>query len=125
MHSNLQMIGLLSLNFNTSITCSEIFIKFRKTWRVPFKILHRARVVELPIWHPDGMRSLHDDRDYRDAHYQSERAARRQRRETGEEHEEDEIVADNPRPEDWLPQVMVEVCQDILQGLEALEAVRS
>jgi len=24
-----------------------------------------------------------------------------------------------------LPQVMVEVCQDILQGLEALEAVRT
>ena len=77
--------------------------------------------VELPIWHPEGMRGLHDDHHY----HLSERAARRPRRESDEEHEEDEIVADNPRPEDWLPQVMVEVCQDILQGLETLEAVRT
>jgi len=34
-------------------------------------------------------------------------------------------VADNPRPEEWLPQVMVEVCQDILHVLEALDLVRS
>src|SRR5438876_461691 len=53
--------------------------------------------VELPIWHPEGMRGLHDERHYNP----SERAARRRRRESDEEHEEGEIVADNPRPQDW------------------------
>ncbi|MFL5661712.1 MAG: hypothetical protein ACJ8BW_10230, partial [Ktedonobacteraceae bacterium] len=74
--------------------------------------------VELPIWHPDGMRGLHDDN-----HYRSERTIRRKRQ--SEEAGEDEVIADNPRPEDWLPQVMIEVCQDILQGLEALDAARA
>ena len=74
--------------------------------------------VELPIWHPDGMRGLHDDN-----HYRSERAIRRKRQ--SDEAGEDEVIADNPRPEDWLPQVMIEVCQDILQGLEALDAARA
>ncbi len=75
--------------------------------------------VELPIWHPDGMRGLHDD-----DHARSERMVRR-RRAVDDEAGEGEVIADNPRPEDWLPQVMVEVCQDILHGLEALDAVRS
>ena len=78
--------------------------------------------VELPIWHPEGMRGLHDDHHY----HSSEQAVwRRQHEIDDEDHEEDEVVADNPRPEDWLPQVMVEVCQDILQGLESLEAIRT
>ena len=59
--------------------------------------------VELPIWHPEGMRGLHDDADY----------------------EEEDMMADDPRPEEWLPQVMVDVCQDIVQVLEALDSVRS
>ena len=59
--------------------------------------------VELPIWHPEGMRGLHDDTDY----------------------EEEDMMADDPRPEEWLPQVMVDVCQDIVQVLEALDSVRS
>ena len=41
----------------------------------------------------------------------------RRREINDEDQEEGEVVADNPRPEDWVPQVMVEVCQDILQGL--------
>ena len=78
--------------------------------------------VELPIWHPEGIRSLQDDQHYRS----SERAAWQRWREIDDEdHEEGEVLADNPRPEDWLPRVMVEVCQDILQVLEALEAVRT
>jgi hypothetical protein len=78
--------------------------------------------VELPIWHPEGMRSLQDDQHY----HSSERTGwQRQREIDDEDHEESEVLADNPRPEDWLPQVMVEVCQDILQGLEALETVRT
>ncbi len=79
--------------------------------------------VELPIWHPEGMRGLHD---FDHPHGHSARNLRRLREvdEDDEEQEEEEIVADNPRPEDWLPQVMVEVCQDIVQVLEALDAVR-
>ncbi len=59
--------------------------------------------VELPIWHPEGMRGLHDDANY----------------------EEEDMMADDPRPEEWLPQVMVDVCQDIVQVLEALDSVRA
>jgi|SRR5579859_1234297 len=89
--------------------------------RLQPEVLTLQQRVELPIWHPEGMRGLHDDRHY----HSSERLARRRRRESDDEgHEEEEAVADNPRPEDWLPQVMVEVCQDILQGLQAMEAVR-
>ncbi|HEV2661449.1 MAG TPA: hypothetical protein VGU68_12655 [Ktedonobacteraceae bacterium] len=71
--------------------------------------------VELPIWHPDGMRGLHDD-------LHTPRRAERRFYGSDEEREDEEVVADNPRPEDWLPQVLVEVCQDILHVLEALDA---
>ena len=70
--------------------------------------------VELPIWHPDGMRGLHDDMQMQ------RRAERRFHDEEGEEGAE--VIADNPRPEEWLPQVLVEVCQDILHVLAALDA---
>jgi hypothetical protein len=76
--------------------------------------------VELPIWHPDGMRGLQDE-----LHYHSGRFVQRRHRTIDEEDEIGEVLADNPRPEEWLPQVMVEVCQDILKVLEALDAVRS
>jgi hypothetical protein len=81
--------------------------------------------VELPIWHPEGMRGLNELHD--NAHYPvSGRFIPRRHRQIDEDEEEDEeVVADNPRPEEWLPQVMVEVCEDILQVLEALDAVRS
>jgi hypothetical protein len=80
--------------------------------------------VELPIWHPNGMRGLHDE-----PHLRSSRSVQRHRHSSGEEDEEDEdeieAAADNPRPEDWLPQVMFDVCQDIVRVLEALDAVRA
>jgi hypothetical protein len=76
--------------------------------------------VELPIWHPEGMRGLHDE-----LHYRSSRFAQRRHRTIDDEDEVSEVVADNPHPEEWLPQVMEEVCQDILKVLEALDAVRS
>ncbi len=91
--------------------------------RVQPEALTLQQRVELPIWHPDGMRGLHDD-----PHYRSGRFVQRQHRladEDENEEEGEEVVADNPRPEEWLPQVMVEVCQDILHVLEALELVRS
>jgi hypothetical protein len=61
------------------------------------------------------MRSLHDDH----------RGRENGRDKSDPYGGEGEIVADNPRPEEWLPQVMIEVCQDIVQVLEALEAVRT
>ncbi len=69
--------------------------------------------VELPIWHPDGMRGLHDD---------MQRKAERRFHNADDEEESGEVIADNPRPEEWLPQVLVEVCQDILHVLAALDA---
>lgn len=92
--------------------------------RVQPEALTLQQRVELPIWHPDGMRGLHDD-----PHSRSVRFVQRLRRaadeDEDEEEEGEEVVADNPRPEEWLPQVMVEVCQDILHVLEALDLVRS
>ncbi len=70
--------------------------------------------VELPIWHPDGMHGLHDDTH---AQHPVERNSHNHNEEEG-----GEIIADNPRPEDWLPQVLVEVCQDMKNVLAALDA---
>jgi len=82
--------------------------------------------VELPIWHPDGMRGLPELQDGTHYHSSGHIIPRRHHTIDEEEDEEvEEVEADNPRPEEWLPQVMVEVCQDILQVLEALDAVRS
>ncbi|HEV2580939.1 MAG TPA: hypothetical protein VGT44_08810 [Ktedonobacteraceae bacterium] len=77
--------------------------------------------VELPIWHPNGMRGLHDE-----PHSRSIRSIQRHRPAADEEEEDEvEVVADDPRPEDWLPQVMIDVCQDIVRVLDALDAVRA
>jgi hypothetical protein len=76
--------------------------------------------VELPIWHPEGMHGLHDEQ-----HFRSGRFVQRRHRTIEEEDEVDEVVADNPRPEEWLPEVMEDVGQDILKVLEALDAVHS
>lgn len=85
--------------------------------RLQAEALTLQQRVELPIWHPEGMRGLHDD-----LHYRSGRVISRQRNIIDED---EEVTADNPRPEEWLPEVIVEVCQDILQVLDALDAVRS
>ncbi len=76
--------------------------------------------VELPIWHPQGMRGLHDE-----LHFRTGRLAQRRYRAIDDDEEIDEIVADNPRPEDWLPTVLEDVCQDIMKVLEALDSVRT
>ncbi len=88
--------------------------------RIQPEALTLQQRVELPIWHPEGMRGLHDEQ-----HYRSGRFVQRRHRTIDDEDEASEVVADNPRPEEWLPEVMEEVCQDILKVLEALEAVRS
>jgi hypothetical protein len=76
--------------------------------------------VELPIWHPDGLHGLHDD-----LHTTSRHRSGRRRALNDDDGDEVEVIADDPRPEEWLPQVMVEVCQDILRVLEALDATLS
>jgi hypothetical protein len=88
--------------------------------------------VEIPIWHPEGMRGL---REYQEQREHSERDRERGWRRRGRElssydedddaNEEHEVIADAPHPEEWLPQVMVEICQDVVQVLSALDGVRS
>lgn len=88
--------------------------------RLQVEALTLQQRVELPIWHPEGMRGLHDA-----LHYRSARLPQRRQRENDEEHEGEAIIADNPCPEEWLPEVMIEVCQDIVHVLEALDARHS
>ena len=70
--------------------------------------------VEIPIWHPLGMHGLHDDPQMHSSrHYHDPQDS------------EYEAIAAHPRPEVWLPQIMVEVCQDILHVIAALDATLS
>jgi hypothetical protein len=89
--------------------------------RLQAETLTLQQRVELPIWHPQGMHGLHDE-----LHYRTDRLAQRRSRTVEDDDDEtDEIVADNPRPEDWLPTVLEDVCQDIMKVLEALDSVRT
>ena len=77
--------------------------------------------VELPIWHPDGIRALLES-----PYYRPTRSIQRGRSEdAGDDDDENEVevVADNPRPEDWLPQVILDVCMDICQVLTTLNDI--
>ncbi len=121
---------LLSLTQMLKLHASEHSRRTIETRPGVSMILHENRLqpdmltlqqrVELPIWHPEGMRGLHDD-----PHAQSRRRAERHHHAIDEDEEDHEVIADNPRPEEWLPQVMVEVCQDILHVLAALDATAS
>ena len=88
--------------------------------RLQAEALTLQQHVELPIWHPDGMRSLHDFSPAR-----TTRPIQRYRYVNDEEEpdarDEVEAAADHPHPEEWLPQVMEEIAQDILRVLEAME----
>jgi hypothetical protein len=72
--------------------------------------------VEIPIWHPLGMHGLHDDPQMHSSRHYHDPL---------DSEEEDEAITAHPRPEVWLPEVMVEVCQDILHVLAALDATLS
>ena len=76
--------------------------------------------VELPIWHPDGMRALHES-----PHFRSDRAAHFIYPEDEDDDEENDVkkAAVIPHPEEWLPQVMSDVCLDICQVLTTLEEI--
>jgi hypothetical protein len=77
--------------------------------------------VELPIWHPEGMRGLHDDPQTRSARSIQRKRSINEEDEESDEHEGIEAAADHPRPEEWLPQVMDDICQDIMHVLAAME----
>jgi hypothetical protein len=66
--------------------------------------------VALPIWHPEGIHALPDDFQLYG------------RPQLDEDEENPDVPPDEPHPEEWLPQFMVEVCQDIVQVLDALDA---
>lgn len=82
--------------------------------------------VEIPIWHPDGMAGLSDFREPKDREQE-----RRDRIAFLHEHVIEDGIdigverADELHPEEWLPDVMVEVCQDIAHVLNALDGVRT
>ena len=73
--------------------------------------------VELPIWHPLGMEGLFKEESYPFGMHPSDLRIDGFDPVTGELHE-----PDMPRPEDWAPQVLVEVCEDIVHVLQALDA---
>lgn len=77
--------------------------------------------VELPIWHPDGLRGLHDDPQTRSARSIQRKRSINEGDSEDDEREGIEAAADHPRPEEWLPQVMEDICQDIQRVLEAME----
>ncbi len=88
--------------------------------RLQAEALTLQQHVELPIWHPDGMRSLHDSPQPRTTHpIQRHRHANDE--DDADERAEVEAAADHPHPEEWLPQIMEEIAQDILHVLEAME----
>jgi hypothetical protein len=85
-------------------------------------VLTLQQRVELPIWHPEGMRGLHDDAKNSIRPYVSYKE-RSYPDETEEDDDRGDLVVDDPHPEEWLPQAMVEVCQDIFSVLKALDAI--
>lgn len=88
--------------------------------RLQAEALTLQQHVELPIWHPDGMRSLHDYSPTRTTHPIQRYRYANDEGET-DARDEAEAAADHPHPEEWLPQVMEEITQDILRVLEAME----
>lgn len=78
--------------------------------------------VEIPIWHPEGMEGL---AEFRESH--EERAERARRRRPDDDDDIDLGIErqDELTPEEWLPRVLIEVCQDIAHVLNALDGVRS
>ena len=68
--------------------------------------------VEIPIWHPLGMSGLHEDEPAPEKSLLIR---------TDDGDAEQIVLSDDPHPEEWLPAIMTEVCQDITQVLAAFE----
>jgi hypothetical protein len=114
---------LLSLTQMLKLRASEHSKRTAETRPGISMMLHENRLrpdmlmlqqrVDLPIWHPEGIHGLPDD---------IQLYARPQ---IDEDEENPDELPDDPRPEEWLPQLMVEVCQDIVQVLDALDTTLS
>ena len=90
------------------------------------EVLTLQQQVEIPIWHPLGMRGLHEDTPITHFHTvltgsDSEDEERGELVERDEQ-KEGEVVVVEPHPEEWMPRVMEEVCLDILHVLSTLDA---
>ncbi len=85
--------------------------------RLQAEVLTLQQRVEVPIWHPSGMRGLLDP-------YVSEIPGNMPGLRQFHVTDEGEVLADAPHPEEWLPQVMIDVCQDIMEVMKALDAAR-
>ncbi|GCE04134.1 hypothetical protein [Dictyobacter aurantiacus] len=76
------------------------------------EVLTLQQRVEIPIWHPLGMRGLHEEQPVPGESILLQ---------VDDGELEQIVLPDDPQPEEWLPRVLVEVCQDIMQVLAALE----
>ncbi len=118
---------LLSLMQMIKFKASENSQRTIETRPAVSMVLHENRLqpdalslqqrVELPIWHPLGMEGLVREESYPFGMHPSDLRIDGFDPETGEMHE-----PDMPRPEDWAPQILVEVCEDIVHVLQALDA---
>jgi hypothetical protein len=120
---------LLSLTQTLKLRASEQSLRTIETRPGISMVLHENQLfpetltlqqrVEIPIWHPRGIHGLHDEP-------QLPVQRLRVRTEDEREYEElGEIVIEEPQPDKWLPRVLLEVCQDVLQVLAALDATVS
>ena len=75
-------------------------------WEVARRLKHKVLVLFLSL----GAHSIR--------HFHCYRAIK-------DDEEIDEIVADNPSPENWLPTILEDVCQDIMKVLETLDSLRT
>jgi hypothetical protein len=89
--------------------------------RLRAEALTLQQKVELPIWHPQGMYGLLEDSQTHSARSIQRLRSVNEDDENPPERDEIELVADNPRPEEWLPQVMQEIGQDIQRVLKTME----
>jgi hypothetical protein len=118
--------ALLSLTQVLRLRASEHSLRTTETRPGVNVVLHENRLrpetltlqqrVEIPLWHPLGIHGLHDD----------PQPPRRRHLTLGSEVAESlSSEPDEPHPEDWLPQVMLEVAQDIVHVLAALDTTLS
>ncbi len=120
---------LLSLTQMLKLRASEQSRRTIETRPSISMVLHEKRLVpetlnvqqrvEIPIWHPLGIHGLHDDAYSVRSTYSAQPSRKDDHGEGGA------LDGDDPHPEDWLPRVLVEVCQDIVQVLTALDAAVS
>ncbi|GCE14150.1 hypothetical protein [Tengunoibacter tsumagoiensis] len=109
---------LLSLTQMLKLQASERSRRTIETRPGVSMVLHENRLqpdlltlqqrVEVPLWHPLGIHGLHDEPVIPEPAGSS-----------------DDDEPSTPHPEEWIPQLMTEICQDVVQVLAALNAAVS